>query len=82
LHEGTKVVAGLAEGGLGREGPEDEEPEGALEGEEAFAAVGAGFFRLEEAGGKEGFKEELDLRGPGGRGGAEAAAEGGAGTAE
>ena len=72
------VVASLAQGGLGVEGLEEEEPEGALEGEEALAAVGAAVALLEEVVREEGGEEELEFRDGVGTWGAEASAEGAA----
>jgi hypothetical protein len=82
FQEGAKVMAGFPEGGLGSEGLEEEEPEGAPEGEEAIATVGAGGLGLEEIGGEERGEEELEFGDGGGTDGAEAAAERGQGSAE
>lgn len=82
LQEAAVVVASLAQGGLGVEGLEEEEPEGALEGEEALAAVGAAVALLEEVVREEGGEEELEFRDGVGTWGAEASAEGGEGASE
>lgn len=70
------MVTGFAEGGRWGEGLEEEEPEGALEGEEALAAVGAGGLWTEEMIWKEGGEEELEFGSGSGAEGTKAAAQG------
>jgi hypothetical protein len=69
------VVAGFAEGCLWGEGLNEEEPEGALKGEDALAAVGAGGLWTEEMIWKEGGEEDLEFGSGSGAEGTKTAAE-------
>jgi hypothetical protein len=82
FQEGAEVVAGFPQGGLGCEGLEEEEPEGALQGKDPLAAVGAGSFAMEEIVRKERGEEVLQFRDGFGAYGTKAAAEGGQGMAK